>query len=244
MIVRHEGSSQILISQPDHAALAGEIMRGWLANGLPDSPRRAEILLAVDQHDNGWREPDSAPIVDAATGAVLDFVSAPDPVRRGVWPRGVHRLAGRPYAAALVAQHAIHVYARYRAIHDWRPFFTKMEAVRDLYLHRAPAVSFHELVEDYFFVRIGDLISLTFCCGWTAEQVDPSGYLVRLDGSHLTVTPDPFAGRLAAVAVSGRRLGDAKFASLAEAREAFSSAPTSRLTGTVSGSPGGSNTRY
>ena len=114
MIVRVNGSSQLLITQPDHAALAALVMRQWRAGGLLQAPRLSSILLAVEQHDNGWREVDAAPLVDGGTGRVLDFIGAPDEVRRAVWPRGVDRLAATPYAAALVAQHALHIYRRYR----------------------------------------------------------------------------------------------------------------------------------
>ena len=101
-------------------------MRRWRADGFPDSPRRAAILLAIEEHDNGWREVDAAPVLDVTTGRILDFISAPDSVRRGVWPRGVQRLAAEPCAAALVAQHAMHVYGRYRTALEWRPFFAEM----------------------------------------------------------------------------------------------------------------------
>ena len=114
MILRPNGSSQLLITQPDHAALAARVMRQWRADGLLQSPRLPSILLAVEEHDNGWREVDTAPLVDASTGRVLDFIGAPEEIRRPVWPRGVDRLADTPYAAALVAQHALHIYRRYR----------------------------------------------------------------------------------------------------------------------------------
>jgi len=53
MIVRFDGSAQLLITQPDHAALAARIMRGWRANGFPDAPRHSVILHAIEEHDNG-----------------------------------------------------------------------------------------------------------------------------------------------------------------------------------------------
>lgn len=49
-------------------------------------------------------EVDAAPLVDETTGRILDFIHAPDEVKRGVWPRAVERLRTMPYAAALVAQ--------------------------------------------------------------------------------------------------------------------------------------------
>jgi hypothetical protein len=136
MIVRPDGSSQLLITQPDHAALAAMVMQQWRAGGLLQSPRLSSILLAVREHDNGWREVDTAPIVDETTGRVLDFVSAPDHIRRAVWPRGVDRLAAAPYAAALVAQHALHIYRRYRDNPPWTEFFTDMEARRNRCLQK------------------------------------------------------------------------------------------------------------
>src|SRR5436190_16040786 len=118
MIVRRTNGSQLLITQPDHAALAGRIMEHWTAGALQQSARRTDIFVAIYQHDNGWREPDARPDVDR-DGNILDFVHAPDDLRHALWVRGIERLADTPYAAALVAQHAIHVYDRKRADPAW-----------------------------------------------------------------------------------------------------------------------------
>ena len=60
MIIRRKGTTPLLITQPDHAQLAATIMERWQEDGFPDSPRRAAILLAIREHDNGWREVDAA----------------------------------------------------------------------------------------------------------------------------------------------------------------------------------------
>src|SRR5262245_58022953 len=114
MIIRRRDSSLLLITQPDHAALAARIMRHWVAEAFQDSPRHAGILAAVEAHDNGWLEVDAAPLVEAASGKLVDFVDAPDEIKQGVWPRAVDGLRAEPYQAALVAQHAVHVYGRNR----------------------------------------------------------------------------------------------------------------------------------
>ena len=129
MIVRHAGEALLLITQPDHAALARTIMERWTSDGLPDSPRRESILLAVGQHDNGWHDVDVAPMV-LADGHIADFVSAPAEIRRGVWPRGVASLERDPWTAALVAQHAAFVYSRFIGDPEWAPFFEQMQALR------------------------------------------------------------------------------------------------------------------
>jgi hypothetical protein len=234
VIVRRTASAQLLITQPNHAALAGRIMQHWAAAGLRVSPRRAEIMLAVAEHDNGWREVDAAPIVDAATGRILDFITAPGDVRRGVWPRGVERLAGTPYAAALVAQHALHIYARYRADPDWQAFFREMESARDRQLRRA-AVSLEELLCDYLFVRAGDVISLAFCNDWRDEQDAGGACRVRLQDGVVVVTPDPFAGTSFSIDVAAVEVPDTRFASAAEALERVERGRPRLLTGMVRG---------
>jgi hypothetical protein len=201
MILRPHGATRVAITQPDHAALAGRIMRAWRANGLPTSARRDEILLAVSAHDNGWQEIDAQFLIDPATGDVLDFMTVSGNIKRGVWPRAISRLSETPYAAALVAHHAAHVYTRYRADPEWVAFFPEMEVIRDGFASR------DELLGDYLFLRIGDLASLTFCTA-ANMQVGEFGYTVRLDGDCLTIDPDPFEGADVPLQVSGRDLQD------------------------------------
>lgn len=235
MIIRPGPDGLLLITQPDHAELAARIMRRWRRDGLDTSPRREAILLAVAEHDNGWREVDATPLVEPDSGRLLDFISAPNDVRRGVWPRGVARLAGAPYAAALVAQHALHIYRRYGDDPAWRPFFTELTAARDQHLY-VSGESLAQLCADYRFVRLGDLASLAFCNAWTEPQSDAMGYTIRFDGARLGVSPDPFDGAAFAIAVRGRSMPDTLFASAQAASDRFARAPVVEAVGIVSGS--------
>src|SRR6185436_14316674 len=128
MIVRRLDTHLYLITQPDHAHLAARIMEHCVP--LSHRARRAQILRAVAEHDNGWTEEDAAPTVDPAAGTIVDFVTAPLSVRHAVWPRGVKRLGDDPWVATLVAQHALTVYDRFRAGAEWQSFFVQMEATR------------------------------------------------------------------------------------------------------------------
>ena len=201
MILRPNASTRVAITQPDHAALAARIMKSWCANGFPTSSRRDAILLAVAEHDNGWREIDAQLLRDPATGDILDFMTVSGEIKRDVWPRAIERLSSTPYAAALVAHHAAHVYSRYRTDPEWADFFPRMEAIRDRF------AAMDELLSDYLFLRIGDLASLTFCTA-ANMQVGEFGYTVRLDGDDLIITPDPFQGAVVPLQISGRDLQD------------------------------------
>ena len=224
MIVRSYASSRLLITQPDHAALAGRIMDRWLTRGLPDEPRRASVLRAVAEHDVGWSDVDESPLVDPGTGQVLDFVSAPAGIRQGVWPRAVDRLSDDPTTAALVAEHAIQVYSRYHAEPAWMDFFATMAARRDELAGRAGLAN-DALRRLYFFVRAGDLISLTFCTGWLEAQVIDSHEIKLIGPNDVGVHPDPFGGVPIPFEISGRALPTRAFSSSAEAREFFLRAP-------------------
>src|SRR5436190_5906959 len=147
MIIRRDGTSLVFVTQPDHARLAADLLNHW--NGFADHPRRAALLLAAREHDNGWRELDEELVFDSPEGRAFDFITAPDRIKHAVWPRGVDRLAeASPYAAALVAQHAVFVYDSHRDDPAWEGFFTAMRTRRDDLRARA-GHSPEELEADY-----------------------------------------------------------------------------------------------
>jgi Protein of unknown function (DUF3891) len=231
VIVRTLGDRLQLITQPDHAQLARRIMEHCVP--LAIRPRRDAILHAIAEHDNGWAEEDAALRVNPATGQPFDFVTAPVSVRQIVWPRGLARLAGTPYAAALVAQHAITVYDRFRSEPEWAPFFAGMESARDEML-RASGLGLDDLLDDYVFVRLADLISLTFCTGWTDEQRFAE-WAVQQFGTRVVVTPQAFGGAEIPFEIRAREVDDRPFRSDAELREALNHAALAVLRGAVTG---------
>ncbi len=232
MIVRTAPRSHVLITQPDHAALAADIMAAWRADGFESHPRRAVILQAVREHDNGWIEEDEATIVDG-NGRPVDFVAAPVPIKHRLWPRAVERVGARDrYQAALVAQHAVTVHAQHRADPEWQPFFARMEAARNAMLGRSADDAF---ARDYRFLRVGDLLSLVFCNGWTEPHDLPGGGRAVLSGASLQVSPDPFAGAAVPLRIAARSLPARRYPSAAELRAALAAAPVEALEGTAVG---------
>jgi len=232
VIVRRVGAGVELVTQPDHAQLARTIMDHCVP--LRSRPRRDAILHAIAEHDNGWSEEDAAPTVNPATGGIADFVTVALRVRHAVWPRGIARLADDPWAAALVAQHALTVYDRFRGDSAWRSFFAGIEETRDAWL-RVSGRPLDELAADYPFLRLGDLISLAFCTGSTDEQ-SFGEWNVRLSGTRVAVTPDPFGGATIPVAISAKTIHQQSFGSDDELRGALRHASSTILRGEVAGS--------
>jgi hypothetical protein len=223
MIVRRSGHELLLITQPDHAALSGRLMRAWQRDRFTVHPLRASILAATYEHDNGWIEEDARPTVDPTTSRPYDFMTAPDEVRQRIWPRAVLRVIDtHPEVGALIAQHALTVYARYAANPTWQDFFSTLRRLRDGALTRSalaqPAdhggnptrgseATFQALREAYRFVYLGDLLSLMFCNGWIEPEF-AEGYRVALRGDMLEISPDPFGGDVVPIEVTARAIPD------------------------------------
>jgi len=183
------------ITQPDHARLAGELMALWRADGLPEHPRREEILLAVREHDNGWRETDAAPHLDRERRRPHDFLSLPLPERLAVWPRAVGRYAERsPYAALLIAHHALALYGEHRGEEDFEELFEVLDPQRE-WLLEVTGLDEEELERNYGFLDIADRASLAVCNRWSDgfSREMPDGTIEgRFEPEAETLVLDPF----------------------------------------------------
>ena len=230
MIVRQDAGSLWLITQPDHAQLAGRIMSQCAA--LREHPRRDRILRAVSEHDIGWATVDSAPCLRPGTGEIADFITLADDVRQEIWPRAVAMLADDAYAAALVAQHALTAYARYRSESGWSSFFRTMEELRTAHL-TASGHTRADFDADYSFVRLGDIISLAFCTGSDALQVEP--WRVDVSDFCVIVAPDPFDVVVVPVEIRARRIANRPYVSDDELRAAVAAAKWEAVRGEIAG---------
>jgi hypothetical protein len=232
MIIRREGTSLLFVTQPDHARLAADLLNQW--KGFADHPRRAALLLAAREHDNGWRELDEELVFDPSQGRAFDFITAPDPVKHEVWPRGVDRLAETsPYAAALVAQHAMFVYDSHRDEPGWARFFAGLRARREDLRARAGHTP-EELDADYPYLSIVDLLSLTFCNDWRDDH-ERFATRTRCDDQGMVIDPFPFVAASVPLRVRARQLDDRRYASAAELRARFEEAPVKIIEGRARG---------
>ena len=193
MIIVEQKSRLRCITQTDHAVLSAELLELWILNGLPEHPRRNDLLFAVREHDNGWREADAAPRTNPQNGRPYDYRSHPDALRLELWQRGVQRLsASYPYASLLVATHCLGLHKTFRDRPGWSAFLGKLETVQDELL-KLSGLSRQELTKDYAWLELGDTLSLIVCDAWN-HQTEKHGSTIELHEGNLEIEPFAFAG--------------------------------------------------
>ncbi|HYN19994.1 MAG TPA: DUF3891 family protein, partial [Thermoanaerobaculia bacterium] len=167
MIVAPADGQLFFITQPDHARFSGELLSLWRADGLPDHPRRAELLFAVREHDNGWREADAAPRWNRERDRPHDFLTIPREDRNEIWQRGTARFAGEhPYSALLVTRHALQLHRERQGDEELQPFLEYLAELSKELLE-ATGVTEAELEADYRWLDLTDLLSLAVCNRWS-----------------------------------------------------------------------------
>lgn len=178
MIVHAESSVLRLVTQSDHAHLAGAILGLWRADGMPENPRREALLFAAREHDNGWREADAAPQVDPATGQPYDFVHLPHTMRQEIWRRGTARhLEHHPYPALLILEHARALHSSQRGVAGWDELLAEWDEERSRLLADL-ALDAEAVRRDYRYLEIVDAIALAAAGGFERRFVR-HGHRVR-----------------------------------------------------------------
>jgi hypothetical protein len=192
MIVVDDGGTLLLVTQNDHAHFSGELLSLWRDDGLPESARRRDIVFAAREHDNGWREADSAPRVDPATGEPYGFLSLPGPDRSEIWRRGIARYRkDRPYAALLIHQHAIVLHSSFGG-DEYADLIANVRSSRDQLLAET-GIDEAAVVADYPLIQLSDALSLVACRCFPGER-ERAGRRFWRENGDLVIDPLPLAG--------------------------------------------------
>ncbi len=186
-------------------------------------------------HDNGWREPDAAPTIDPATGAVRDFVGVPAAVKQEVWPRCLAGLADAPWAAALVAHHAISVYDRFRSDAGVGRRSSPGWRRHGRACWPRPAARWTRWSATTSTCGSAISASLAFCNAWSEPQVLGPWTIRLLDARHLLVEPNPFVLRRADRGRGAGAAAGARSPATTALHAAWRAAPVVTLTGVVVG---------
>jgi hypothetical protein len=152
------------VSQPAHAALAGQIAAALdesLFGRLPD-----QVIEIIGQHDAGWAEADLAALEHASGQLPHSFLRVDSETGIGAWKRSIAEAERvSPVAAFLTRKHFWLLAPRDDAAH--RSFIEAQS--RELQRYKAE-MKYTQIELDRFTAALGfcDLLSLHLCSGSTA----------------------------------------------------------------------------
>jgi len=200
VIVAESADGVRFITQPDHAALAGQFADAWGNDRFEPLDPRAAVPLAAHAHDDGWRRYDRRPHLHD-DGTPVDFYELDAEPWTDLYQRGIDEVADLDaYAGLLVSMHGSGLRrSRYGLSPEWpdtpaafEAFVEREEArQRDLLaaiedgrlgaadsalleaLHETggpPETTESRLWCNYCLLQAWDALSLSFC-----TTVDPPG---------------------------------------------------------------------
>lgn len=197
---RQRAEQYWLISQDDHAHLAGEVAAALEAPWLPRLPD--EIVEAIRLHDCGWRPLDDELLERARAGAQpVSFLDMSVPEFLSAWTGSIDRVAeGSPVGGSVVSVHFSRL-AEYRLnLHqDGADDSQRLRAFMENEAQRrrrvTPPCGTSPIPFFTDVLQLCDLISLYICCGADAPVDFPQfeGKLrVSRDGETFQFSPSPW----------------------------------------------------
>jgi hypothetical protein len=201
-------ASWLLVAQPDHAALAGELAQRIQSSDFPTLDD--EVLRAISLHDEGWQSFDDQPMIHDRRP--LSFLDLGPSEFLEAWTKSTSTAEGvGPLAGILVSGHFLrlaHVHIETRGENPLVRKFVQDESARQNRLRSHQKHSLEELSVLVDVLQFCDLLSLYLCCG-TREAVEfPqrfNNHSVRLyrEGEMCYLQPSIFDGG-ASLGVSAR----------------------------------------
>lgn len=254
MLHRETDAGMLLISQPAHAWVSGQLAAVWGNTRFGAVEPFAEVRLAAEQHDIGWLEWEAAPTLNPASGLPRTFLDLPTDEHVAVWaPAGPRSLVYGPYVALLVSLHGTGLYQRHDFTRDTleeaeaaRRFIAAGAAFEEGLLrsmtadpHYAAFATREIVARNRRLVAVWDALSLALCGGITKEyqlnnvpaEGGPVSMLVRKikEGrERFSVEPWPFLVETVRLTCAGRLVTE-RFTSQETMHAAIDAAPWQAL---------------
>ena len=236
MLHRKTAEGTIVVGQPAHAWVSGQIARAWAE---PFEPWE-EVCLAAEQHDIAWNAWERSPERDPETGLPYTFSALPRLRRLELWSGAGERLLPQSrYAALLVSLHGTLLVERFppegeedvqRALAAYRQRERDFQARVLDSLRGDPRYGRHATADaverNRELIFAWDGLSLALLHGVTKERTAAGHELAPLDGdtSAVAVSPWPFREDEVSLACEGRLLTET-YASDGDMRRGLAKAP-------------------
>jgi hypothetical protein len=224
MLIRPDSDDVLLITQPAHAWVSGQLARAWGDAAGPGFEPCEEVCLAAEQHDIGWLTWETSPTLNQETGLPHSFRQLPRKSHLQIWGRARRyaMIFGR-YPALLVSMHGTGLFERFGPGPDApqseqrmvETFLSREKAAQErLIASLVVDPRYAELVQPAVLGKNRDLISLwdgislMVCSGIGQDGVSMGDYtLVSGDNEfEISVDPWPFREETVSVFAEARRL--------------------------------------
>ncbi len=255
MLLREEPAEFILIGQPAHAWVSGQLARAWGNEHFGNVAPWEEVCLAAEQHDIAHALWEATPTLNPQTGRPYSFLEMPTHMHLALVSRASALLLSQGrYAALLVSLHFIGLYeasaAQHAASSDRQAvqdFLAREYAFQQQVLatlrddpYYAPYAAPDIVARNRQLVRTWDALSLNLCFGLQPQKSLPhvptrSGETtltlrwVEDDPARGTLDPWPFRQDVVTLRCEGRRLSET-FSDEEAMRAALARAPWVTIT--------------
>lgn len=247
MLQRQDTDGLVLISQPAHAWVSGQLARAWGNETFGTFVPKEEVCLATALHDIGFINWEVAPVLNHETGLPYCFRDLPTEMHFELWSKSVQKMMryGR-YPALLVSLHFSALCEKHRKLNSpkefelKKTFLSQQDAIQTSLItslsndfYYAPYAA-EEIVEhNRQLLSVWDWMSLALCLNFEEETSLPNVplangstelTLIHKGASQIGVRPWPFGAEESLhLFCEGRRLLST-FTDEKKMREAFRAA--------------------
>ena len=164
----------LLVPQPAHAVLAGEIAAGLVAASFGELP--PEIVRAIQMHDTGWAASDAQQIQRLRSGQAskaipVSFVAIPPGEAAEAWTTSIDTIEGWSEIGAIIVSRHFTLLAEHDEAHHQR--FLQTERLRQRKLENSSMASSEDLERWTAALGFCDLVSLYLVSGLSSPVEFP-----------------------------------------------------------------------
>jgi Protein of unknown function (DUF3891) len=194
----------LLVPQPAHAVLAGELAGGLVAPGFGELP--PEIVRAIQMHDTGWASSDAQQIQRLRSGgqpshaAPIPFVAIPPGEVVEAWTASIDSVEAFSKIGAIIVSRHFSLLAEHDQAYHQR--FLRTEKLRQQKLESSTMAGGEDLERWTAALGFCDLVSLYLVSGLRSEVEFPLAHpassqaktapraRMQIDGRKLHFTPE------------------------------------------------------
>jgi uncharacterized protein DUF3891 len=232
MLYREDSQGPIVIGQPAHAWISGQMARAWGNQRFGTVIPFEEVCLGAEQHDIAHADWERAPKLNPQTGRPYSFLELPKTMHIPIVSSASSLVLNQArYAALLVSLHFTGLYQGYDTTQGStedsqavQAFLAREYAFQEQLLtsfrsdpYYAPYATPDIVARNQELIRTWDAMSLTLCFGLKTPKsfsnIPTAGSTTTLtlipansDSTQVAIDPWPFGQNAVTVRCDGRRL--------------------------------------